>query len=390
MRTPKTTRARGFTLIELLVVVAVITVIVAVLLAGLARTSASARAASAERSLDALAVGITQFKDEFGFLPPLVHDGAAVSLGGYLPQDPGLQAASGDPAWPVVPVTIPGLSPIAQLAVWSEANDGTAGPNSHLSFHNFIRRRAGATGSDAVRIPAGGSWDRDGAWDDRRYSKFALPFYLAGYAPKPVDGVNGPGMSRPLLNGQFEGALFGAVPNSGLSTQRDRYDPVVDLDARSMRLAVGYAHALDYEEHMATRPANADVPDTHAAFLDPWGRAVRYYRWEPGRLNSNGRLVVETTLDLNIPPVLINPEVYAEVANQDNSANARAIDLTSDNAELRAARYALVSAGPDGLFGTEPVAVLAERLGVPEPATDQEAVALRKRAWEDNVTRVGN
>ena len=80
--TAPTSRTRpGFTLIELLVVVAVILVLAGILLAGLTRSVGTARRTSAERSIEALVLGINQFKADFGFLPPLVHDGRSISGG---------------------------------------------------------------------------------------------------------------------------------------------------------------------------------------------------------------------------------------------------------------------------------------------------------------------
>lgn len=377
-----TTRTRpGFTLIELLVVVAVILIIAGVLVAGLARTVGTARASTASRTIDALVLGVNQFKADFGFLPPLVHDGPAMATDSYEPI--GLPSPSSEPTWPAIERNFNGIT-IDQLAVWSSDDGGS--PSDHLAYSNFIRRRAG-TGADAVRLPQGGLWDPDGAWDDRRYSKFALPYYLAGVGRRAIDGVEGPGMSRPLANGLFEGVLYRSVPGRGFGTTRDRTEPFVEAGRRSLRLVTGYLNRDDVAEHGAVAPPSADIPDSYAAFVDPWGRAYRYYRWEPGRFEFN-RLVVETTLDLNIPPVLINPEVYGAVRNSD--AAAADTDLTSGSAELRAARFAIVSAGENGVFGTEPVDLLAERLREPVPTTDGEIVRLRKLAWEDNLVGLGN
>lgn len=384
-RESSATRA-GFTLIELLVVVAVILIIVGLLLAGLARSVGNARASVGERAVGALVAGVDQFKTEFGFLPPLVHDGELMASGGYLPDS--LPPIASQPNWPVVRRNVAGRS-VDQLAAWSEA-DGSI--NADTSYVNFIRRRSGQT-NDAVLPPSGSTWDAATAWEDRRYSKFSLPYYLSGIGARAVDGVDGPGMSRPLFNGQFEGALLRAA---GVGATRDRYEPVIDVSRESLRLITGYQHRDDYAEHNASIPAASSVPDSHAAFVDPWGRAFRYYRWEPGRL-VNGRLVVQNSLDLNIPPVLINPELYAAVRNADGSANAREIDLTAPSrdgaagsVELRAARYAIVSAGPDGLFGTEPIERIAQELSQPIPTDDAGIARLRKLAWEDNIAGLGN
>jgi prepilin-type N-terminal cleavage/methylation domain-containing protein len=390
------TRA-GFTLIELLVVLAVILIIVGLLLAGLARSVGNARASVGERAVGALVAGVDQFKAEFGFLPPLVHDGELMASGGYIPDLPFSQtlvSAGSQPDWPIVEFRpAGGTRPINQLAVWSEGGNRIL-PTDFSFFNNFIRRRSGS-GSDSVRPPSGATWDAATAWEDRRYSKFTLPYYLTGIGSRKVDGVEGPGMSRPLLSGLFEGVIFQTMPQ-GVGATRDRYEPVIDASRQSLRLITGYQHRDDYAEHNGSMPAASSVPDSHAAFADPWGRAFRYYRWEPGRL-VNGRLVVQNSLDLNIPPVLINPELYASVRNADGSANARDIDLTAPtgggatgSVELRAARYAIVSAGPDGLFGTEPIERIAQELSQPLPTDDAGIARLRKLAWEDNIVGLGN
>lgn len=357
----------GFTLIELLVTIAIIGVLAALLLAGVSKAVARARATSAARSVDALVLGVRQFDDQFGFLPPLVHDGVVISDGspGFRPLTP-IDGQRRD--GPVVDVTVGNIL-FKQLVVWSEGADSS-----------FFRRRTG-TGGDAVELPSGGVWNDDSAWDDRRYSKYGLAYYLTGVGDKDLDGVRGPGLARPQSNGLFVGVGY------PVGSSRDRYEPVIEGDTDSMRLITGYFDPDEYGEHGFATPTGFQPPDTHVAFTDPWGRAIRYYRWEPGRL-VNGQFVVETTLDLNIPAVLLDPSQYAAVGNDPN--RAKSIDLTGGNAELRAARFAIVSAGPDGLFGTEPTDVLADRLGRSRPTTLDDKIALRKRAWQDNIVGLGH
>lgn len=360
----RTCRARAFTLIELMVAITIILVLMALLLSGIARAVGRAREVGGQRAVETLTLGITQFENEFGFAPPLVHDGAVMTMG-----DPTRRPAASTEDGPVVEMNAGQLT-WEQLVVWLEGSRADS---------DILRRRTGV-GADGVELIGGGVWDDDGAWDDIRYSKYALPYYLGGVGGKRLDGVAGPGMARPQADGLFVGVGY------PVGSTRDRYPPMVDADKGSLKTAIGYFEPEEYPEHGQAAPASPMPTDSEVAYIDPWGRALRYYRWEPGRL-SGGRLVVENTLDLNIPPVLLNPEVYGAVRN--DPSTARDIDLTSGNAELKAARYAVVSAGPDGLFGTEPTDELARRLRRPTPTTLEEKMALRKLAWENNIVGLG-
>ena len=370
---PKTSRqaSRGFTLVELLVGITIIAILAALLLSGLTRAVSRARSASAQKSVNALVLGVTQFQNDFGFYPPLVHDGAVMSDGdnarrpmteidGRIQDGPLVQIDSGDILF-------------ERLVVWSEGVDFA-----------FFRRRTGGASNDAVELTEGGVWDDDTAWSDLRYSKFALPFYLSGVGGKRLDGVAGPGFARPQSNGLFVGVGY------PVGSTRDRYEPVVDADKGSLKLRIGYFDPTEFLEHDSAEPGTIEPTDAEVAYLDPWGRAYRYYRWEAGRLD-NGRLVVESTLDLNIPAVLVDPEIYAAVRNDPVNAVDDRIenDLTGGNAELRSARFAIVSAGPDGLFGTEPTDEIARVLRVDRPTSLEGKATLRKQAMEDNIVGLG-
>jgi len=356
----------GFTLVELLVGITIIALLAALLLSGLTRAVERARSTAAQQAVNTLVLGATQFENDFGFYPPLVHDGVVISNNDDL-RRPGTEIDGQFQDGPLVAIDTGDIQ-FERLVVWSEGTD--------LSF---FRRRSGDQ-SDPVQLPDGGEWDDDLAWSDIRYSKFALPFYLAGVGGKRLDGVAGPGFARPQSNGLFVGVGY------PVGSTRDRYEPVVDPDKGSFKQVIGYSESLEYLEHATPEPGTIEPTDSEVAFLDPWGRAYRYYRWEPGRFES-GRLVVENTLDLNIPPVLLDPNLYAEVRNDLNMAGE--IDLTSGNAELRSARFAVVSAGTDGLFGTEPIERIARALRVDEPTALTAQVQLRGLVMEDNLVGLG-
>lgn len=375
----------AFTLLELMLVIGIIVLLMGFLASALGRASRSARQTASQQSAEAIASAVEQFRLEFGFLPPLVHDGDIVSAGDieYQPED---RFDSNTPVdGPVLDRDGSDFGTsydFKSVVVWTLDDEGI----------HFFRRRDGLA-TDMVKLPSGGVWDIDTAWDDRRYSRYALAYYLAGSLPRSVDGVAGSGMSRPMPNGWFEGIGYPV----GLT--RDRYQPTIDTDRSGISLRTGYARAIEAAEHGAVPYADnltvesvynlydPEEQDRLTALVDGFGTAYRYYRWEHGRYDGT-RLVVETTLDLNIPPILLDPTVLVQLEN--NDANAAEYDLTNDNVDLRNARFAIVGAGADGLFGTEPIEYIADQLNREDPGTDPTAVAqMRKMAMDDNVVALG-
>jgi len=240
-------------------------------------------------------------------------------------------------------------------------------------------------------LDGGGEWDEDAAWEDRRYSKYSLAYFLTGVLDKDIDGVRGPGYARPIADGSFLGIGY------PVGASRDRYEPLMDTDRRGARLSQDYVEPNEFPEHLLDGSDPLDRSAIYASYqdyqrdalvsiVDAFGNAFRYYRWEPGRV-VNGQLVVENQLDLNLPPVLIDPVELAKVEN--NTANLDQADLTSGNTNLRNARFAIVSAGPDGLFGTEDLKTIADALGVEEPSDLEEIAKLRQDVWADNAVEVG-
>jgi prepilin-type N-terminal cleavage/methylation domain-containing protein len=368
------TRRVGFTLIELLVVIAIIALIAALLISALNQATKTARRTASQRSAAALAQSVDQFFNEFGFLPPLVHDGRGVSADDdlYRPRLPDGTVADDGPIFEQAGAQ----GTFYSVVIWSDEID-----------FNFFRRRTG-TGADNIELSSGGHWE------DRRYSKFTLAYYLTGVLDRDVDGVRGPGFARPIIDGSYLGVGY------PIGSSRDRFEPMIDVDRRGVQVAIDYAEPNEYLEHdtnldLGSIPTRDDIymdyedyqRDALVSLVDAFGNAYRYYRWEQGRF-VNGQLVVNNTLDLNIPPVLIDPVLLAEIVEDIN--NADVVDLTGGDVKLRDARYAIVSAGPDGLFGTESIDTIADRIGATAPSNLNEIAQMRKDVWEDNAVEIGN
>ncbi len=378
-------RRSAFTLIELLVVIGLVALLLTLVLSGLNRATKTARRTASQRSAAALVQAVDQFKKEFGFLPPLVHDGMPVSAGDDRYRPAVFRDNDQQKDGPIYqdPNSNVGYD-FKTLVVWNEGLD-----------FNFFRRRTG-TGGDPIDLASGTDWNDSSAWGDRRYSKYALAYYLTGVLDKDVDGVRGPGLARPIIDGTFLGVGY------PVGSVRDKYEPFMDVSRRGARMATDYVDTREVPEHDPM--AGGEVPDydTVLAMFDPatqrpnlfsivdgFGNAYRYYRWEHGRF-VNGQLVIENELDLNIPPVLIDPVEYERVRNDPANLGDPQVEYIGDDSKLRDARFAVVSAGPDGLFGTENIETIAAVLNAEVPSDSTLEAEMRREVWADNVYEVGS
>lgn len=294
----------GFTLMELLAGIAVIFLLMGLLIGGIRYMSSSARAGADAATVAGLKDAVSQFKQQFGFLPPLVKDGAPHTTAG--------------------PLHSSGNAPLAYSL--SDPND-----------RNFLRNEPPGT-------------------VDLRFSIRSLPIYTMGVLDSarrsnpgiPIDGVAGPRFKAVKRDGGFE------------TTGRD-FSPFFDISRNSKAV---------YE----TEPGSGKFE-----FRDPRGVAYRYYRWlhDDGSLPSSAAQVAGY---LNVPELVGDPTEAGNVA-------------------LRSAEYAIVSAGPNGLFGDEhklpaghPQSLslddMAGKLGIRGSAAALEAKII-DAAKADNVVEVG-
>lgn len=200
----------------------------------------------------------------------------------------------------------------------------------------------------------------DAAQPDERFSIYTLGYYLIGVLDEDrggtgpdgqsaIDGVKGPGFRTPRRDGTFE--------HTGRTFQ-----PF---------FAVGSGSTTLY-------PQNAAVG--RIELRDANGVAFRYYRWEPRAGNP--------------PTMPANPSQTQLNDYRNHFAVPWMAGNPLERPELRTARYAIIGAGPDGLFGNEhqlpqshpqyiPEAEMIRRLNVAGAGDIFEA------ASKDNVVEVG-
>lgn len=240
----RTCHRPAFTLLEMLLTIFIISVLLGILAVGFRTLSVTAGANALQQDLISVRNSVTQFKEQFGFLPPLVDDNG----------------------------------PIAGVQV--------------VVYNTQSRVSADATAAQ--------DFLRQG--DDDRFSVFSLAYYLVGALDEAIDGVDGVGMTTPNQDGTF-------------NLRGKSYEPFFDPGAGG---AGGILQLGD------------DLTDGEVALADRFGTPYRYYRWLP-------EADVNEQDDLNVPTRVRNIFV------------ATADPLPS---ELLNATYAIVSAGPDRVFGT--------------------------------------
>lgn len=169
---------------------------------------------------------------------------------------------------------------------------------------------------------------------DKRFSLSTIPYYLIGAlevesaagSGKPIDGVAGLGFYKPRSDGLFE--------KSGR-----KFDPFYDGSKNAKAIYT------------------IDAAAGRIVLRDALGVPIRYYRWlrgDPAQSASQSANVY------NVPEIVGNP---------------------AESIDLRSADYAVVAAGPDGVFGDEAEINQASI----DPALKKELNAM---TWTDLASRV--
>ncbi len=341
---------RAFTILELLISILVVGLLIGLLLVGLRFAGQSGKAAAQRATVGALRQGVDRFKQDAGFLPPLVRDHAVVQ-----PKSVEADAASMD----------------NKVAVYASA-------------------------AAAELRQSGFAPSTDNPFRDQRYSDRSLAYYVMGslevglrgaltatasgqYA-LPIDGVSGPGGFRARADGTFE------IPTELLDSVRTAQAP---KRKRTGDAVTAYLDAGRGDPTLFTSPGDAAAQELR----DKNGAPYRYYRWEasaaPAQPPPPG---TSRFAHLNVPALVGRDSTIAPF-NLSSTPDER--DLTK-NAALRTARYAIVAAGSNGIFGDE--SGNHPTLGIPwldkmradlALPSDTPEYVVRAEAAKDNIVEVG-
>ncbi len=331
--------ARAYTLVEGVIVLAIVAILAALVFVAVGSVVRTVRANLEAQLLRTVRLAVDQFRQEHGFYPPLLDDRARSSNGGV----------------EAIPATTD-VNPDGRLVLASEQfARGSDDPAEQL-HEQYLRFELAAP-------------------NEPRWSTRSLPAYLFGGLGERVDGSRLAGSGKPSPDGTFD--LAGR-----------KFPPVLDAAPFTRRL-VGAKFDT----------ANNSVRAIDCGLLtDRWGGPIRYYRWSPTLHRRDGGA---SGFDLRVWPVFpvnasqpntIVPNDPARAGEIRSYNVSPAVGDAAEEPALRRAQYAIVSAGPDGLFGDEPlddvggVPGLRTRLGMGAEASE---AAVRRRARQDNLREVG-
>ena len=358
-RRPSRSRAcprRGFTVVEILVVLGVVIGIISTLVVGLNIAARRARVANTEFLMNSIVSGLTRFRAETGYLPPLLGDPSAQL--GMSPSTPSTTGSAPTVGWArdvLAPPAMPGSQ--------------TGGPNygswSAQQKANLQKWCSYTTIPEYLLGIGDRSQDGYGVIMD---STGALPASgTPGYREQPTLGIRNPGSDGAwgsVLNprpGTSGNGLFAsrnlAVPNA---TQGNQNNPIsTGAQQQTAQFLSGkslgpYIEVKNQSElgaivgFQSNGTANVgkvgEINNFDAApkcILDYFGRPLVFYR--RGYLNGDPRSLDKSWSLADI--VALRPQRVMPGEEMDAMADANG-DTTASRA-ARAAEYALLSFGPD-------------------------------------------
>jgi prepilin-type N-terminal cleavage/methylation domain-containing protein len=334
VRNNRNTLHRAFTLIEVMFTVLIVGILLGLLIVGVRRAASSVKRTADREAIQDVATGAERFKRDFGFLPPLVKETTP-------------------------PRAFDSFSGVN--AICGEVDIGT---QNGVKFIQTYRLDVLADLNYLRDEPS--TYNAANPLYDRRFSTVTVAIYLAGALAEPysgsiaipMDGVTGPGLFTPREDGTFKIPTELLIAGAGDKSKRQEpIPPFMNLGGGGLKVT--------------TDPAN---PVRRICITDKYGTPIRYYRWEPGPPSTPPNLLE----DLNIP------KMVARVPAGFPMKTLPERDLTA-NTQARTARFALVGAGANKLFGDESPDFIRSQLGLNAGTSNEECWAA---AEADNVVIV--
>lgn len=323
---------RAFTIIELLTVVGIIVVLVGILVVAVSSASKAAQAASTRSMMGAVARGLTLFKTDIGYLPPVL---GFPTIGASQPRNVGYLR---DLVLPPIVADPPVPAEVIQI-------------QNYYSMTSMVEYLIGPGGRD-----------EDG------YGAIGIPANMTqGFKELPPAGIRSPlkdgvwgAYSNPNANNQPLGNFSrrnlpqGSNANTSIvaNVSGRVLGPYLELKDGSLLGAIVGADAVTGQPIVARAGDNNWNPAAPKVLLDYYGQPIRYYR--KGYANADPKRIGGKQVgggsgggigwDLSDIFVL-RPQRFLPNTEIDGLADGNGDTTTSRS--LQMADFALFSSGPD-------------------------------------------
>ena len=329
---------RAFTIIELLTVVGVIVVLAGLLVVAVSSASKAAQAASTRSMMGAVSRGLTQFKTDLGYLPPVLGSpGTGASQTGSVGYLRDLV---------IPPILTGGSTPLQVTQI-----------QNYYSMTSMVEYLIGPGGKDEDGYGAIGTVSQ---WTDPAVKIAALKESpAAGIRSPQKDGVWG-AYSNPNAGtqslGNFSRRNLPQGINANTSTVANvsgrMLGPYLELKDGSLLGAIVGTDSVTGQPIVARAGDNNWNPTAPKVLLDYYGQPMRFYRkgyanGDPKRIGGKqvgGGLGAGVGWDLSDIFVL-RPQRFDPNTEIDGLADA--LGDTASSKSLQMADFALFSSGPD-------------------------------------------
>ena len=329
---------RAFTIIELLTVVGVIVVLAGLLVVAVSSASKAAQAASTRSMMGAVSRGLTQFKSDLGYLPPVLGSpGTGASQTGSVGYLRDLV---------IPPILTGGSTPLQVTQI-----------QNYYSMTSMVEYLIGPGGKDEDGYGAIGTVSQ---WTDPAVKIAALKESPAAGIRSPLkDGVWG-AYSNPNTGTQSPGNFSRRNLPQGIAANTSTVanvsgrmlGPYLELKDGSLLGAIVGTDSVTGQPIVARAGDNNWNPTAPKVLLDYYGQPMRFYRkgyanGDPKRIGGKqvgGGLGAGVGWDLSDIFVL-RPQRFDPNTEIDGLADA--LGDTASSKSLQMADFALFSSGPD-------------------------------------------